>query len=131
MYRLRKLLLAAVMAGVSAGFSVYAEESYKTPPESVVDSLKSAPPVNAVVSPDTAWLVVEHKLSMPSISSRAVPSFQLAGVSINGLTNGLYEESEWWMPYQADTERLSLLQLGHLRLQLELVSMTKYEISEK
>ena len=112
MYRLRKLLLAAVMAGVSAGFSVYAEESYKTPPESVVDSLKSAPPVNAVVSPDTAWLVVEHKLSMPSISSRAVPSFQLAGVSINGLTNGLYEESEWWMPYQADTERLSLLQLN-------------------
>ena len=80
-------VLAALVLLVTAG-ALTAQQTYRTPPQVVVDMLDAPPPPATIVSPDRAWLLLADRAAMPTIADLSQPMLRLAGDRINPATNG-------------------------------------------
>jgi dipeptidyl aminopeptidase/acylaminoacyl peptidase len=80
-------LLAAFALLCAAGLAS-AQQTYRTPPQVVVDILDAPPPPATFVSPDRAWLLLADRAAMPTIAEMSQPMLRLAGDRINPATNG-------------------------------------------
>ena len=76
---------AAFLLIVAPGFS---EETYKKPPQAVLDVLNAPLPPDAVVSPSKDFVILTVPQRYPPIADVAAPMLRLAGERINPATNG-------------------------------------------
>jgi dipeptidyl aminopeptidase/acylaminoacyl peptidase len=76
---------AAFLLIVAPGFS---EDTYKKPPQAVLDVLNAPLPPDAVVSPSKDFVILTVPQRYPPIADVAAPMLRLAGERINPATNG-------------------------------------------
>ena len=80
-----QLLLVVLVALATPAL---AEETYKKPPQVILDVLNAPVPPQTSVSPSRDHMVLANQLSYPPISDLAQPMLRLAGLRINPNTNG-------------------------------------------
>src|SRR5262245_28691162 len=81
---LKRLLVALVITITPA----FAEDTYKKPPQVILDVLNAPVPPQTSVSPSRDFMIMANQLSYPPISDLAQPMLRLAGLRINPNTNG-------------------------------------------
>ena len=85
---MRVRLPLALLVLVAAAAPIAAQETYRRPPQAIVDMLDAPALPIAVVSPDRAWMLLPEQPSMPSIAEVSAPMLRLAGYRLNPRTNG-------------------------------------------
>lgn len=82
---------ASLLVFVSALVFVGAE-TYRKPPQAILDVLNSAPTPSLALSPTRTYALQGQPVRNPPIAELAQPMLRLAGVRINPKTNGLHNE---------------------------------------
>src|SRR5262245_22652431 len=84
---MRRTLLAALFVPAALA----AQEPYKRPP-AVVEKILDAPRTPALIpSPDDRLFLLAEPIGQPSAGELAQPMHRLAGLRINGITNGPHQ----------------------------------------
>ena len=65
-----------------------AQESYRKPPQVIVDMLDAPPTPSVSIDPSGLMMLLIDRQNMPSIEDMAQPMLRLAGYRINPKTNG-------------------------------------------
>jgi dipeptidyl aminopeptidase/acylaminoacyl peptidase len=77
------IVLAVVLCATG-----FAQETYKKPPQNILDVLNAPMPPTVSVNPPRDTMLMADQLRYPPISDLAQPMLRLAGTRINPLTNG-------------------------------------------
>jgi dipeptidyl aminopeptidase/acylaminoacyl peptidase len=88
----RRLFVGAALVALTAA-PLAAQDTYRLPPQEVVDILDAPATPFVRVSPDQEWLVLAHRKSMPSIADMSQPMLRIGGRRINPATNGSFSPS--------------------------------------
>ncbi len=72
---------------------VYGQEPYRLPPQEVVDIIDARPDPGVSFSPDTNWMLLIDRPSMPSIDDVSRRMLQLAGLRIDPAANAQFQSS--------------------------------------
>jgi dipeptidyl aminopeptidase/acylaminoacyl peptidase len=83
-----KRTIAASVVVVLICASVFAQETYKKPPQAILDVLNAPQPPQISVNPSRDTMLLADQLRYPPISDLAQPMLRLAGSRINPNTNG-------------------------------------------
>ena len=87
-YALAAIALVAVTAP-----ALNAQDGYRLPPQEIVDILDAPQAPGVIVSADGNWLVLSHRLNMPSLADLSQPMLRIGGRRINPATNGPFNPS--------------------------------------
>jgi len=63
-------------------------ETWRLPPQEVVDLVDAAPPPSVRMSPDARWMLLSESPALPSLAEVARPWVGLAGLRIDPANNG-------------------------------------------
>jgi dipeptidyl aminopeptidase/acylaminoacyl peptidase len=85
--------LAVALVPTAPAGQLLAQDTYKLPPQEVVDILDAPQAPMVLVSPDHSVLVMAHRHNMPSIDDMSQPMLRLAGRRLNPMTNALFSPS--------------------------------------
>jgi len=83
--RFTRLAIALAFSAI-----VFAQETYKKPPQAILDVLNAPQPPTISVSPSKDAMLMSVQPSYPSIADLAQPMLRLAGLRINPSANGPY-----------------------------------------
>lgn len=72
---------------------VVAQESYKLPPQSVVDIIDAAPEPSVSFSPNTEWMMMIERDAMPDIADVSRRMLRLGGLRIDPAANATFQSS--------------------------------------
>lgn len=82
-----KKVLITVLVLLTLAAPIFAQETYKKPPQAVLDVLNAPLPPAASVSPSRDYMLMANQLRYPPIADLAQPMLRLAGLRINPATN--------------------------------------------
>ena len=83
----KKLFLAVLVLTV-IGTTVTGEDTYKKPPQAVLDVLNATLSPAASISPTREYMLLADRVAYPPVADLAQPMLRLAGLRINPNTNG-------------------------------------------
>jgi dipeptidyl aminopeptidase/acylaminoacyl peptidase len=85
----KALILMALLTSATTTTSL-GQNSYRKPPQDVLDVLNAPPPPTAFASPARDYVLLAQTVRYPPITDLAQPMLRLAGLRINPNTNGLH-----------------------------------------
>src|SRR5262245_62009451 len=85
---LKRTAIGLIVLLSFACVSAFAQETYKTPPQNVLDVLNAPLPPQVSVSPTRDMMLMADQRRYPPIADLAQPMLRLAGSRINPATNG-------------------------------------------
>ena len=94
--RLLVALAAVCLAGHFTGpgsmdWKAYAEEMYQQPPKSITDVVDARPEPSVSLSPDSKWMILIDRPSMPSIAELSRRWLGLAGMRVDPVANSGFQ----------------------------------------
>src|SRR5438552_9220703 len=84
----KRTIVVVIVLFVALCASGFAQETYKKPPQNILDVLNAPLPPSVSVNPTRDTMVLADQLRYPPISDLAQPMLRLAGSRINPATNG-------------------------------------------
>ena len=85
-----RLLIAVLMITMSFE-STFAQESYRLPPQEVVDIIDAKPEPAVSLSPDGNWMLLIERNAMPGIEDLSRRMLRLAGLRIDPVANSRFQ----------------------------------------
>ncbi len=86
-------ILACAIACAALLPAVSAQETYRLPPQEVIDLVDAAPTPRVSISPDGQWMLMQERGSLPTIDDLSRRMLRLAGMRIDPAANSRHATS--------------------------------------
>ena len=93
---MKRFILATIFFLLGYGMTsngLHGQQSYREPPQEVIDIVDAQPEPAVSISPDRGWMVMLERKAMPSIEAVSRRMLRLAGMRIDPAANGPFRTS--------------------------------------